>query len=103
MGTNQTVRDIWVALPVGLVGTFGGDMAQPMYQQIADDLRRQIEAGTLEPGKQLPTELELREKYSASRNTVRDAIKRLAGLGLVESRPLHHRADPGPEDRIWRR
>jgi len=74
-------------------------MAQPMYQQIADDLRRQIEAGTLEPGKQLPTELELREKYSASRNTVRDAIKRLAGLGLVESRPgsgtfVTRKADP---------
>jgi GntR family transcriptional regulator len=62
-------------------------MAQPMYQQIADDLRRQIEAGTLEPGKQLPTELELREVYNASRNTVRDAIKRLSSLGLVESRP----------------
>lgn len=62
-------------------------MAQPMYQQIADDLRRQIEAGFLEPGQQLPTELELREQYSASRNTVRDAIKRLTSLGLVESRP----------------
>jgi GntR family transcriptional regulator len=58
-----------------------------MYQQIADDLRRQIEAGILEPGKQLPTELELREEYKASRNTVRDAIKRLTSLGLVESRP----------------
>jgi GntR family transcriptional regulator len=62
-------------------------MAQPMYQQIADDLRRQIEAGTLKPGEQLPTELELREKYQASRNTVRDAVKRLSSLGLVESRP----------------
>jgi GntR family transcriptional regulator len=62
-------------------------MAQPMYQQIADNLRSQIEAGILEPGQQLPTELELREQYKASRNTVRDAIKRLTSLGLVESRP----------------
>jgi GntR family transcriptional regulator len=62
-------------------------MAQPMYQQIADDLRRQIEAGILMPRQQLPTELELRELYNASRNTVRDAIKRLTSLGLVESRP----------------
>lgn len=62
-------------------------MAQPMYQQIADDIRRQIEAGELSRGKQLPTELELREKYGASRNTVRDAIKLLAALGLVETRP----------------
>lgn len=62
-------------------------MAQPMYQQIADDLRRQIEIGALRPGEQLPTELDLREKYEASRNTIRDAIKRLLGAGLVETRP----------------
>ena len=62
-------------------------MAQPMYHQIADDLRAQIESGTLVPGAQLPTELELREKYEASRNTIRDAIKRLTGLALVETRP----------------
>jgi GntR family transcriptional regulator len=61
--------------------------AEPMYRQIADDLRRQIEEGGLAPGQQLRTELELREKYDASRNTVRDAIKWLIGLGLVETRP----------------
>lgn len=62
-------------------------MAQPMYQQIADDLRRQIESGALGPGCQLPTELELRERYAASRNTIRDAVKRLISSGLVETRP----------------
>jgi GntR family transcriptional regulator len=62
-------------------------MADPMYRQIADDLRRQIETGELRPGEQLRTELELREKYEASRNTVRDAIKWLATRGLVETRP----------------
>lgn len=60
---------------------------QPMYQQIADTIRRQIEDGELSRGAQLPTELELRETFNASRNTVRDAIKRLAALGLVETRP----------------
>jgi len=62
-------------------------MADPMYRQIADDLLRQIEDGTLAPGSQLPTELELREQYQASRNTIRDAIKRLTSLGLVETKP----------------
>src|ERR1039458_6980805 len=62
-------------------------MADPMYRQIAEDLRRQIEAGELSPGAQLRTELELREKYNASRNTVRDAIKLLITRGLVETRP----------------
>lgn len=62
-------------------------MVDPMYRQIADDLRRQIEAGELPPGAQLRTELELREEYNASRNTVRDAVKWLITRGLVETRP----------------
>lgn len=62
-------------------------MPQPLYQQIADDLRRQIDSGVLPPGKQLPTELELRETYNASRNTIRDAIKRLMNIGLVQTKP----------------
>ena len=45
------------------------------------------EAGELPPGAQLRTELELREKYDASRNTIRDAIKWLITRGLVETRP----------------
>jgi GntR family transcriptional regulator len=59
----------------------------PMYRQIAEDLRRQIEEGSLAPGQQLRTELELREKYNASRNTVRDAVKWLITRGLVETLP----------------
>lgn len=62
-------------------------MADPMYRQIAEDLREQIESGQLEPGGQLRTEIELREHYGASRNTVRDAIKWLTNLGLVETKP----------------
>jgi GntR family transcriptional regulator len=60
---------------------------QPMYQQIAEDLRKQIDDGTLAPGSQLPTEIELREQYGASRNTIRDAVKRLSSQGLIETKP----------------
>jgi GntR family transcriptional regulator len=62
-------------------------MAEPMYRQIAEDLRRRIETGEIASGAQLMTELELRERYDASRNTVRDAIKWLITRGLVETRP----------------
>jgi GntR family transcriptional regulator len=61
-------------------------MGNPMYRQIAEDLRAQIEGGDLEPGQQLPTEIELRDHYGASRNTIRDAIKLLAIWGMVETR-----------------
>jgi GntR family transcriptional regulator len=60
---------------------------EPMYQQIADAIQQQIDEGQLERGAQLPTEGELREEFDASRNTIRDALKRLVSLGLVETRP----------------
>ena len=62
-------------------------MPEPMYRQIADDLRGKIEVGEIAQGAQLPTEIELMEQYDASRNTVRDAIKLLTARDLVETRP----------------
>jgi GntR family transcriptional regulator len=62
-------------------------MPDPMWKQIAEDLRQKIEAGELGgEGKALPTELELQAEYGASRNTVRDAIKWLVTRGLVYTR-----------------
>jgi GntR family transcriptional regulator len=61
-------------------------MADPLYRRIADDLRAQIETRQLEPGVQLPPEEKLGELFKASRNTIRDAIKFLISLGLVETR-----------------
>ncbi len=60
---------------------------QPMYRHIADDLRSKISSGELAPNAKLPTEGELSEHYDASRNTVREAIRRLTDEGLLESRP----------------
>jgi GntR family transcriptional regulator len=61
-------------------------VVEAMYRQIAEDLRGQIESGQLLPGQQLPTELELRQRYSASRNTIRDALKLLTTRGLIVAR-----------------
>jgi GntR family transcriptional regulator len=58
-----------------------------MYRQIAQSLREQIESGVIAPGAQLPTELELRDQFGASRNTIRDAVKWLTTRGLVETKP----------------
>ena len=60
---------------------------QPMYRLIADDLRARIAGKGYKPGSKLPTEGELSEQYRASRNTVREAIRRLTDEGLLESRP----------------
>ena len=56
------------------------------YQEIADELRQQIESGALPRESQLPTEVELQKKFGASRNTVRDAVKLLVLQRLLETR-----------------
>ena len=62
-------------------------MHDPMWKQIAEDLRQKIEAGELgRDGKPLPTELELQAEYNASRNTVRDAVRWLVTRGMVYTR-----------------
>jgi GntR family transcriptional regulator len=62
-------------------------MTTPMYREIAEQLRHRIESGEFPSGAQMPTEQELQKQHSASRNTIRDAIKQLTTLGLVETRP----------------
>jgi GntR family transcriptional regulator len=79
---------MYLSSAVGIYGGRGGAMADPIYRRIAEDLRSKIESGELEPGSQLPTELELREQYdNASRNTIRDAIRWLTTRGLVVTQP----------------
>ncbi|MFG1961486.1 GntR family transcriptional regulator [Nonomuraea sp. NPDC049028] len=62
----------------------GESMAVPYrYQMIAGELREQIERGDLAPGAALPSEAELRRRFAASRNTVRQALSVLEREGLV--------------------
>lgn len=53
------------------------------YLVIAGQLREQIERGTLVAGAALPSEAELRRRFAASRNTVRQALAVLEREGLV--------------------
>jgi DNA-binding FadR family transcriptional regulator len=50
-------------------------------------LGRRIVAGQIGPGEALPTEAALCAEYDVSRTTVREAIKRLQGKGLVAGLP----------------
>ena len=61
-------------------------MRRIRYQEIADELRRRLQSGDLEPGRVLPSESSLGAEYEASRVTVRKALEVLRGEGLVESR-----------------
>jgi len=58
----------------------------PRYQQIADDLLAKLRDGTHPVGSMLPTEVELSGQYSVSRYTVREALRLLEAMGLVDRR-----------------
>ena len=55
-------------------------------QQVFDQLREQILSGSWKPGDKLPSENELAAQFGVSRVTVRNALQRLSGLGLLETR-----------------
>lgn len=60
-----------------------GDPGEPLYRQLAEQLRQAIASGDLEPSSRLPSEQELIEAYQVSRNTVRLALGVLRTEGLV--------------------
>jgi DNA-binding FadR family transcriptional regulator len=69
------------------------------YEHIVSQVQREIREGNLPRGARLPTERELAESFGVSRSVVREAIKVLAAIGLVESRQgsgLYVRHDPIP-------
>jgi len=63
-----------------------GHASGPLYLRVARTLRDEIVNGIHPIGSQLPTEDELRNRFSVSRFTVREALRRLREDGLVTSR-----------------
>jgi DNA-binding FadR family transcriptional regulator len=57
-----------------------------LIDQVIDQLRQQIVAGTWAIGHRIPTEAELAQLTGTSRNTVREAVQSLVHAGLLERR-----------------
>src|SRR5208283_3483903 len=55
----------------------------PLYYQLFEILREQIRSGDLGPGGLMPSERELMQHYTLSRNTVRQALDVLDKEGLI--------------------
>lgn len=53
------------------------------YEQVSAEIEAQILDGVLQPGEQLPGELELATLFGVNRSTVREGIRRLESEGLV--------------------
>ncbi|NPV53880.1 MAG: GntR family transcriptional regulator [Firmicutes bacterium] len=58
----------------------------PLYYQLKEIIRQQIEDGIYKPGDAIPNETELQEKYKLSRSTVRKAVEELVADGLLIKR-----------------
>lgn len=65
-------------------GVFEG--RRPLYQKVAERLSSDLRAGRHPVGSLLPTEAELCARFRVSRQTVREAIRLLAEVGLVSRR-----------------
>jgi len=57
-----------------------------LYEQVVKQIQRLIVEELLKPGDKLPPERELAELFQVSRSSVRDAIRTLELMGLVEPR-----------------
>ena len=58
-----------------------------IYQEIVRQVKSMISEGRLKSGDRLPPERDLAEKFVVSRTSVREALRALESLGLVEIRP----------------
>lgn len=77
---------------------------RPVYKQLRELLREQIESGHIPVGATLPPEVSLAESFGVSRSTIRRAILDLTEEGLLKRKPrvgtivIRSRAD---ERRSW--
>lgn len=55
----------------------------PLYHQLKEILKENIESGVWKPGDRIPSENELRKQYDVSRNTVIKALEELVQEGLL--------------------
>jgi DNA-binding FadR family transcriptional regulator len=62
---------------------FASVVRQPVYVQVADQIREAILSGELAAGTVLPAERELCEQFGVSRTTVREALRALQAQSLV--------------------
>lgn len=58
--------------------------SEPLYQQLLNIIMRSILDGTLKTGDMLPSEMELCERFSISRSTIRQAFAALESEGLID-------------------
>lgn len=72
------------------------------YEWVMNDLKRQLEDGSLTAGDRLPSVVKLAEQYQVGRSTIREALSALKAMGLIDIRQgggtfVKERPDAGSE------
>jgi GntR family transcriptional regulator len=65
------------------LGAISKDSPVPLYFQLKELLRQEVESGRWQPGQQIPPEMELCEAFGISRTVVRQALRELEYDGLL--------------------
>lgn len=60
---------------------------QRIFEQVLEQIRNQIVSGALRPGDRLPPERTLAELVGVHRNPIREALKIMEYMGIIESKP----------------
>jgi GntR family transcriptional repressor for pyruvate dehydrogenase complex len=58
-----------------------------LHEDIMEQVVTEIESGVWKPGDRFPGEFELAEKFQVSRNCIREVMKALSLIGVVEAAP----------------
>ncbi|GIF54239.1 GntR family transcriptional regulator [Asanoa iriomotensis] len=56
----------------------------PVYRQLVDSIRAAIESGEFQPGRPIPSVVQLVQTYGVARGTALKALRVLVDEGLVE-------------------
>jgi GntR family transcriptional regulator len=73
------------------------------WRQVADEIKRRIEAGQYQPGMPIPAERRMAEELGVSIKTIRRAVGELRDEGVLETLPQKGHVRRRPPSRARRR
>jgi DNA-binding GntR family transcriptional regulator len=61
------------------------DRSVPVWPQVADELRRRIDAGRYKPGERFPGTVDIAAEFDVSQSTAQKAVVQLRSEGLLRT------------------
>jgi GntR family transcriptional regulator, galactonate operon transcriptional repressor len=84
--TDQDAARLKALEKIVLPGRVHGYPSNGVHGRIVHDIGHEIVSGVFSPGERLPGDVDLIERFQASRTAIREAMKVLATKGLIDAR-----------------